>query len=176
MNYYCNNGISYIEPGSIAKTYQGGATEPVTLAEAKRYMRIGFTDDDDDIEDMISAAREWCELKTGLSFIPAQISCVVVLYPNQSIELPYGPVTILPTEVDEQYLSGGPFPRITGPIGSSAVSYSTGYTDLPKMLKMAVKAKTAAMYENRGDKEDNSHYSEVALEYLKPFKRISQWL
>lgn len=42
--------------------------EPVTLAEAKKHLDVVRDDQDDMIESMITAAREWVENYTGLSF------------------------------------------------------------------------------------------------------------
>ena len=43
-------------------------SEPVTLAEAKNFLRVTITDDDLLISSLITAAREACEAFTGRSF------------------------------------------------------------------------------------------------------------
>lgn len=43
--------------------------EPVSLAEMKNWLRVSSSDDDDDISDLITAAREYCEMFTRRSFI-----------------------------------------------------------------------------------------------------------
>jgi uncharacterized phiE125 gp8 family phage protein len=45
--------------------------EPVTLAEAKRHLRVEVDDDDDLIQSHLEAARERAELETGRQFITA---------------------------------------------------------------------------------------------------------
>lgn len=49
----------------------GPAVEPLTVAEAKRYLRVedDFADDDDLIADLIAAARELCETRTDRTFL-----------------------------------------------------------------------------------------------------------
>jgi uncharacterized phiE125 gp8 family phage protein len=42
--------------------------DPITLAEAKRHLDVVRDDQDEMIESMITAAREWVESYTGLSF------------------------------------------------------------------------------------------------------------
>jgi uncharacterized phiE125 gp8 family phage protein len=44
------------------------AAEPVTLAQAKLYLRVDFDDDDTLITALITAAREYCEKYTGRAF------------------------------------------------------------------------------------------------------------
>lgn len=43
-------------------------TEPVTLAEARKHLDLTRDDQDEMIESMVTAAREWVENYTGLSF------------------------------------------------------------------------------------------------------------
>ncbi len=42
--------------------------EPVTLAQAKNHLRVDITDDDDYIAELVSGAREACEVFCGRSF------------------------------------------------------------------------------------------------------------
>ena len=45
------------------------ASEPVTVSQAKRHMRVDWDDDDEYIADLISAAREWMEGRVSRAFI-----------------------------------------------------------------------------------------------------------
>ena len=58
-------------------TDEAPVTEPVTLAEAKLYCRVTNTADDDQIEMMITQAREAVEVGTGLSLIPKNASVLL---------------------------------------------------------------------------------------------------
>lgn len=54
-------------------------TEPVTLDQAKAYLRVDWDDDDADISDMISQARDWLELKLGRAFVTQTIRATLGL-------------------------------------------------------------------------------------------------
>lgn len=64
------------------------SVEPVTLTEAKAWLKVDYTDDDALITSLISSVREQLELFTGLSLIPSTI-----VYFNEEIgdevKLPY---------------------------------------------------------------------------------------
>lgn len=49
------------------------SVEPITLTQAKAYMRVDFPDDDQLIADLISRARSLCEVVTGRAFASQQI-------------------------------------------------------------------------------------------------------
>ena len=42
---------------------------PVTLAEAKEYLKVDFSEDDELIERLISAVTDYAQKYTGLSFV-----------------------------------------------------------------------------------------------------------
>lgn len=72
------------------------ATEPVTLAQAKEQLRIesGFTDDDDYILSLVSAARDRCESYCNQFFT---VQGIAYLYDGPMplvIELPYPNLTV----------------------------------------------------------------------------------
>ena len=68
-------------------------TEPVSLAEAKRYCRIDGADEDIDISRRISAAREYCELTQGRTYVSTVWDFVLDDFPNCNvIELPRTPI------------------------------------------------------------------------------------
>jgi hypothetical protein len=165
-----------IIPGSIVFSNEA-ATEPVTLEYLKGYLRVGYSTDDAILIDMITAARQWVESYTGVSVITRKVACTVELY--NSIELPYGPVTDTPTITggapEDVTFTAGQFPRITGGCGTYQVNYQAGYAVLPMGLKLAICARVAATYENRGDK-DAAVYAQIAKEHCLQFKRIVQWL
>lgn len=168
-----------VMPGSIVFSAES-ATEPVTLAEAKNFMHIGFDENNDHITELITAAREWVEKLAGVSLIARTITCTVQV--AHSIELPYGPVTTTReaflaanTNIPADNLTEGQFPRIIGLNGRYKVTYTAGYIPVPKLLKEAVLNKIISMYENRGE-ADKVNYDKIALNNLRPFKRITQWL
>lgn len=70
-------------------------TEPLTLAEVRRWLRIddGFTADDDDLTDLITAARVQAEHETGRSFISTTWEQVLDAFPAVELELVDQPVS-----------------------------------------------------------------------------------
>lgn len=168
---------NYVVTGSLVITDSPSATEPVSLSEAKAYMHIGFDDDNDLITSLITGAREWVEKLTGTSLISRSVTCEVQVANN--MELPFGPVvgdvTTTVVEGDSLYnISTGQFKSIKG-YGRYNVNYMAGYSTVPEMLKLAIKARVLDTYENRGEADKENH-SLIARTYLRPFKRVRLWL
>lgn len=61
------------------------AQEPVSLAEAKRHLRVESTDDDALITALISAARQAAETLTGRQFVTARWKLVLDSFPGPSL-------------------------------------------------------------------------------------------
>lgn len=68
------------------------AAEPVSLAEAKSFLRIDTNDDDALIGDLVAAARIMAEEQTGKAFITQSWRIVYDGCPPPVVILPYGPV------------------------------------------------------------------------------------
>lgn len=67
--------------------------EPVTLAEARVFLRDGLNEDDDFIAALITAAREWVERETGLRLITRQVLELFDAWPpSAAISLQTAPV------------------------------------------------------------------------------------
>jgi len=162
-------------------TYESGTvTEPVTLQEVKDYLRLqGFIDvnespadsisdsefayDDNLIEDMITAARENFEQKCGLSLVPKTMQAMITnLCGGQEIK--YGPVNSVTELLDENgtaitsstyKLSGIQWVRLMYPkYKDMKITYTAGYTTVPKPIKIDLLRLIAFMYMNRGDKAE----------------------
>ncbi len=158
---------------AFAENLYGYTDEPVTLEEAKNYMKIDddLTEDDDLIDSLIVAARQQLEKQTGLSFIPKYITAQLR---NEcgGIEIPYGPIEgdldpTLITDRDDNEVTieteglGG-FLTIRTIICYVQIIYSAGYIFLPDDLKTAIKAKVFCMYQDRigvmDDRYDREKY------------------
>lgn len=76
------------------KLIQEPGQEPITLAEARRWLRIDddFTADDADITDLITAARVQAEHETGRSFLSTTWERVLDAFPCAELELIDQPV------------------------------------------------------------------------------------
>lgn len=72
-----------IEYGLAVST--AATSEPVTLAEAKSHLRVVGAEDDDWIEDqLIPAARQWCEEFTGRQFVQATYDLYLDSFPSDA--------------------------------------------------------------------------------------------
>lgn len=154
-------------------------TEPVTLQEAKDYCRIGITDDGPEITTMITAARQTIELYTRLSLVTKTVEAVIGNCEGR-IELPFGPVTDVPVFDDDDLESqkefvGLDFIRVVKPMQEDMlISYTSGYTTLPKDLKEAILAQILYMYEMRGDESaDTKGICNAAMRLCGRRSRIS---
>ena len=68
--------------------FSGNITEPITLAEAKAYLKVGYDNDDDIITSMITATREHVEAFTHRSLVAKTIEMFLSYVPDE-IALPY---------------------------------------------------------------------------------------
>jgi hypothetical protein len=162
-------------PGSLKRTVVAGTAEPVTVAEAKTYLKINYNSSDTSIALLIIAARQWCEAKIAQSIILTDVEVTIQVV--QFVELPYGPIED-PTEITgigQDYIQKGTFPTVSGTQGRFDVKYRAGYTQVPEWAKLAILARVAATFENVGD-QDKTNYSQVARTHLAGHKRIASWL
>jgi uncharacterized phiE125 gp8 family phage protein len=67
------------------------AAEPVTLAEAKRHLRVDTNDEDSLISHYITTAREWCEDYLDRALVTQQLLMRLDAFPDE-IELPRPPM------------------------------------------------------------------------------------
>lgn len=145
------------------------AAEPVSLAEAKEYMEIDFSDFDDLITSLIKSARLASERFTGLSYGTKTIS--LTANNECEIQLPLGPVqsitSVKNTDGDDlDYSSFGfdnPVITLINPsfsllsVGSTIPNrivnliYETGFTDCPEDLKTAIKMRVETAFQYRAD-------------------------
>lgn len=147
------------------------AAEPVSLAEAKEYMEIDFSDFDDLITSLIKSARLASEQFTGLSYGAKTISLTAK---NEcEFQLPLGPVqsitSVKNTDGDDlaYHAFGFDNPVITLDVSNSNwgllpvnnsipqnvvnVEYETGFTDCPEDLKTAIKMRVETAFQYRAD-------------------------
>lgn len=155
------------------------ASEPLTLAEARAWLRVDGTEEDGLIENLIVAAREAVEQATGRKLIAQDWRFALDGWPdNGCIPVPVGPVMAIDAvRVD----TGGATPAVlalTGfrldgvrhppmigvetlpPVpavrrGGITIDVTCGYgasaDDVPAMLRQAMRLLIARWFENRGD-------------------------
>jgi len=138
------------------------STEPVTLDEAKGWLKISddITDDDDLLTELITVARQMCEKYSNISFITRTVKATLKNSLG-SISLPYGPHGAIASYKDYNgedvastivKVKGDQFKVLYEPcIDYIEITYASGYTTLPYDLKRAVLCQVASLYENRGD-------------------------
>lgn len=89
------------------------ASEPVSLTEAKRHLRVDYTDDDDLIAIFIKAARQHAETYTGRAFIDQTWELTLDEFPDNEIQILKPPLIEVESVKyddaagDEQTLSDG---------------------------------------------------------------------
>lgn len=151
--------------------------EPISLDEAKQHLRVDSDADDDLIADYIVAAREWVERETGLILVKRPISerftgfgermrlrawpvdhgqPVTIAYFDragaaQSITTASLRVAARPAGVAPA--AGTRWPSAFAVDGEVTVSFTAGYAapvDVPQLLKQAMLALIASLYDDRG--------------------------
>lgn len=169
-----------------------GATEPVTLAQAKAQCRVDFNDDDSDITDLITAARQVIENYCSISLLPKNITVVFDL--QARLELPYGPILTDPvvTGFDGNVIDPSAYTlygvkfKYLEPMdyffNKATMTYKAGYDGMAfaieRDLVRAVLAQIAFLYEHKGDDADtrksvNPGICEEARVLAAPYIRTS---
>lgn len=151
-------------------------TEPVTLQEAKDYMRISSDSENDLIEELITSARERIEKFTGLSLGEKTLKAYWFYY-HVPAEIPYGPVTLINSVVDDndvalEYTARGLQYKVLEAYSTQGlvIEYEAGFAVAPKGLKLAILKQVSTDYENR---ENYSIYDQ-AYELSSDAKRQAQ--
>jgi uncharacterized phiE125 gp8 family phage protein len=131
------------------------SVEPVTLQEAKDYMRISSESENDLIEELITSARERIEKYTGLS-LGLKTLKAYWFYFHIPAEIPYGPVTAINSVVDDndvelEYTARGLQYKTLEAYSTQglAIEYEAGFAVVPKGLKLAILKQVSTDYENR---------------------------
>jgi hypothetical protein len=188
----------------VKETINQGATEPLTLATAKKWLKITFADDDDVITDLISEVRDSIERFCSISLINKRIECIVDLnFANNrsciEFQLPYGPAIITTSLTDisvykhlgnnisnnfdyvvldtDYSLDGVEFYVFKTSIPGRYKFVYNALFPYPARLSAAFKIELTYRYENRGDTEygTDSYLCEGARKKAQPFK-IMSWL
>lgn len=132
-------------------------TEPVSVSEAKAYLRLIGSDEDSLILELITSARQRLEKFTGLSFGNKTIKCYTRAS-DRWFELPYQPLVSITSVLDDDGTAltyetrGLQYKQIlTSSDNGINVIYTVGWgsTGLPKGLKQAILKQVSTDYENR---------------------------
>jgi uncharacterized phiE125 gp8 family phage protein len=150
--------------------------EPITLEEAKLHCKVEVDDDDDLIEALITAAREYCEGFQRRAYITQTWELWLDSFPSTPLTLPLPPLQSvdsikyydtdnIETEFEEYYVDtnsepgrlelnyGESWPTvILRDINSVCITFTAGYGgagDVPQKVKQAILLIVSAWYENR---------------------------
>lgn len=169
MRYACpgNYGLTLLTPP---------AAEPLELAEAKVHLRVDHTADDDDIQDLIVAARELVEEQCGQSLLTQTWQLALDRFPPWQLYLLRGPVQSVTSIVYQDYQGvtqtvgastyrvslaeglvepvwAGYWPPIQIVAGGVVVTFLAGYGpapgDVPRRAKQAIKLLVGHWWRNR---------------------------
>lgn len=167
------------------------ASEPVTLPEAKQYIRVDHANEDILISDLIVAARMSAEHWLKRSLITQSWKLAYDEYVPEEIYLPMGPVSSItsvieigrdgtPQTIDSNvYYLNAAKDRIVLDTTLVAfrveVTYVAGYGNasaVPRPIKQGILAHIASMYDGRGDSADMM-LPEQSMRLYMPFREIS---
>ena len=160
------------------------ATEPITLLEAKNYIRVTNDQDDTLIENMISEGRQLAETYLSKDILSRSRE-VFISYVDREIKLPYAPID---TDVDitvtvednliaaDQYSTFGyedPAVRLSSvPARDVKITYTT--KGLGTEVKQGVLAATAFLYKaaGRGEMDTMKNIMTDYKSLLAPYRKL----
>jgi uncharacterized phiE125 gp8 family phage protein len=175
------------------------ASEPVSLAEAKRFLRVDHTHEDDLITTLIGAAREAVEAGIGRALITRRVRESLDIWVREAAQgavLGLGPVTDVVAvrlladngsqsvlEPERYRLEGNRdrprlvfasgVPATLRAIGGIEIEYDCGYADeadaLPVALRLATLQIVASLYELR---QGDGAIPETARALMRPYAPV----
>lgn len=161
--------------------------EPVSLAEAKTYLKVEVDVDDALIAGQITAAREYAEHYAGRLFATRTLELWLAVFPVGAIELSVGPATsvesIVYTDASgaQQTLASSEYavddfglltriaPAAAWPAGARNVIIRYVAGDAPQAARAAILSMLAHLYENRGDASETPDTVRRLLNTLKVY-------
>jgi len=165
----------------------------VTLADAKNYLRVDFSEDDALIQSLIDSAIKRLEQYAGSAFSPRTLK--VVAYVDFFIEPPYAPINTI-TKVEyydnsswveltldgDYYILGDVYKKVymvSYPQREYRFTYTCGFTTLPDSIYNAILKLVADLYDYRASESPNDKLNELQMteyELVQPYKRINYFI
>jgi hypothetical protein len=147
-------------------------TLAVSLADAKKYMKVSFSDDDTVITSLIKNATAWLENYTGKSYGSRRVEITIELNAREFYEL-NGPVTTLHSieQVGQGTFTTGEYELFGNQIkvytsGIYYINFTYGFTTIPEDAKNDILSITAYTYQNRGIDFSNEEATPVDFPML----------
>lgn len=134
--------------------------EPVTLPEAKNFLRIDFEEDNSYIDSLIATAREHIETISNIVLIEKEIS-IKVEDADSELKLPFEPFSQVVSVIDEEGADISDYEIETDYEGEARISFSTeqifpvdvvyrsGFDLIPRPLWQAILILVSHLYDNR---------------------------
>ena len=159
------------------------ASDWVTIAEAKAYLKVDGDDDDQVIQQLIAGVRDIAETYLQRSVV---VNIVTLNTDKQSIVLPFGPVATITSVQDEDgndvdytwdgsTLSSDQHMVISVTAGTSKPLTEVVYESdgvLPEGLKSAMLQVLAKFYQHRGDEDMHGKSIMWANSDLMPYREF----
>ncbi|MGB5949464.1 MAG: head-tail connector protein [Parvibaculum sp.] len=180
----------------------GPAEEPVTLAEARSFLRLDGVEENALVTALITAARSTLEAETRRAFVTQGWRLVLDAWPGRDISLPLAPVaavdavhvdagegtvTLDPTLFDMDLGAEPPrmaarsdarLPRPAAGIGGIEIDFTAGYgtgAEVPESLRQATLMLVAHWFEARGPVAFGSSAADIPLTVaalVAPYRRL----
>lgn len=182
-HHYCNRiQTNAVLDVVVTESIDPPIEEPVTLAQAKAWLRMeNVSLDDAIITALITEGRQWVEKRCGISIVTKDI--IAILEVMNEIEIPYGPIpdtsAIAMTNSDGEVVDNftvvginGGYPVLRG-YGMVNLAYTAGMTTVDQEIRGAILNYVAFAYENRGDEieESDSPFAKLARKKSNLYKR-----
>jgi len=157
--------------------------EPVSLTDAKNWMRISYDTDDSMIQELIEGARKHIEALTSVSFASKVLKANIELTGSVPgvwmVDVPYSPLICINElkwktgfNMYETLVKNDDYELIGAKIwlynaGNYIITYQAGYSSLPEDIKNDILTLVAWAYENRGKKFKGDQATGTLSEFPK---------
>lgn len=161
----------------------GSITEPVTLSEAKAWMRVDYSDDDALITSMIKSARQSLENFLNVALVDKSVVMdVTTTSETDNVRLPFADniYEIAVTDIDDDEAIDAANYKVRGNgvkigfDGYFSITYDIYVDEAPEAIKEAIKMEVAERYANRGENNGTEGLSKSAQSKASSYQQI--WL